>query len=114
MNAQYGRILLCPPRSHTCNLRFLYVKVSTLKPIVGFVETTSPICSLYKIVVFPPRVTMVCLAMHCLRYNLTVVANHSLASSPSINIRTSFCPANMLDSRVNSDENETPILLKSI
>ena len=32
---------------------FLYSTVSTLKPIVGIVVTTSPICSRYNIVVFP-------------------------------------------------------------
>lgn len=28
-------ILVCPPRSHTWNFRFLYVTVSTLKPIAA-------------------------------------------------------------------------------
>lgn len=32
---------------------FLYCTVSTLNPIVGIVWTTSPICSRYRIVVFP-------------------------------------------------------------
>mmetsp|Transcript_54219 Transcript_54219/g.100205 ORF Transcript_54219/g.100205 Transcript_54219/m.100205 type:complete len:93 (+) Transcript_54219:598-876(+) len=32
---------------------FLYSTVSTLKPMVGIVDTTSPSLSLYKIVVFP-------------------------------------------------------------
>lgn len=32
---------------------FLYVTVSTLKPMVGMVDTTSPIWSLYKMVVLP-------------------------------------------------------------
>lgn len=33
-----------PPRSHTLKFKFLYVTDSTLKPIVGIVVTTSPIC----------------------------------------------------------------------
>ena len=36
---------------------FLYSTVSTLKPIVGIVVTTSPICSRYNIVVFPAVVS---------------------------------------------------------
>jgi hypothetical protein len=40
-------------RAHTWNLMFLYVKVSTLKPMVGIVVMTSPIWSRYRIVVFP-------------------------------------------------------------
>ena len=37
----------------TWNFKFLYWTVSTLKPMVGMVVTTSPICIRYKIVVFP-------------------------------------------------------------
>merc|ERR1719263_2289969 len=48
-----GRILSWPPTSHTVKLMFLYSTVSTLKPIVGIVVTTSPSFNLYKIVVFP-------------------------------------------------------------
>lgn len=33
-------------RTQTLKLRFLYVTDSTLKPIVGIVVTTSPICAL--------------------------------------------------------------------
>lgn len=55
-------MLVCPPRSHTWNFRFLYVTCSTLNPIVGIVVTTSPTCSLYSIVVFPapskPRINI--------------------------------------------------------
>ena len=35
-------MLVCPPKSQTWNLRFLYVTCSTLKPMVGMVVTTSP------------------------------------------------------------------------
>ena len=35
-------MLVCPPRSQTWNVKFLYVTCSTLKPIVGIVVTTSP------------------------------------------------------------------------
>lgn len=55
-------ILVCPPKSHTWNLKFLYVTCSTLKPMVGIVVTTSPTCNRYRIVVFPapsnPRMRM--------------------------------------------------------
>ena len=40
-------------RQRTWNFKFLYWTVSTLKPMVGMVVTTSPICIRYKIVVFP-------------------------------------------------------------
>jgi len=52
-NLQSGRILSCPPTSHTVKLMFLYSTVSTLKPMVGMVVTISPSLSLYKIVVLP-------------------------------------------------------------
>lgn len=42
-------------KGRTWNLMFLNCTVSTLNPIVGIVVTTSPICSRYKIVVFPLR-----------------------------------------------------------
>ena len=50
---QSGRILSCPPTSHTVKLMFLYSTVSTLKPMVGMVVTISPSLSLYRMVVFP-------------------------------------------------------------
>ena len=37
-------ILVCPPKSQTWNLRFLWVTYYTLKPMVGMVVTTSPTC----------------------------------------------------------------------
>eukprot|EP00001_Collodictyon_triciliatum_P160353 28172_3 len=50
---QSGRILSCPPTSHTVKLIFLYSTVSTLKPMVGMVVTISPSLSLYRMVVLP-------------------------------------------------------------
>merc|ERR1719469_286679 len=47
------RILSWPPTSHTVKLMFLYSTVSTLKPTVGIVVTTSPSLNLYKMVVLP-------------------------------------------------------------
>merc|ERR1712151_110446 len=41
-----GRILSWPPTSQTVKLMFLYSTVSTLKPMVGMVVTTSPSLSL--------------------------------------------------------------------
>ncbi len=82
------RIDVCPPKSQTWNLMFLYVTVSTLKPIVGMVDTTSPICNRYKMVVLPAL------------------------SSPSMSILTSsflFQNANL----ENIEENVTPILTVS-
>jgi hypothetical protein len=63
-------MLVCPPRSHTLKLMFLYVSVSTLKPMVGIVEIVSPQASRYRMVVFPA------------------------ASKPRIKIRTSFFEKN--------------------
>ena len=33
-----NRIVVCPPKSHTWNLRFLYITVSTLNPIASFID----------------------------------------------------------------------------
>lgn len=64
---------------------FLYVTVSTLNPMVGMVETTSPSCSRYRMVVLPAL------------------------SSPSMSILTSSLLFQNA-SRENMDENVRPIL----
>ena len=73
-----GRILSCPPTSHTVNEMFLYSTVSTLKPMVGIVVTISPSLSLYRIVVLPA------------------------ASRPTIRILISFFPNSPLNRFVNT------------
>lgn len=48
-----GRSFSWPPTSHTVKTTFLYWTFSTLKPMVGTVVRTSPMCSLYRMVVLP-------------------------------------------------------------
>lgn len=68
-----------PPTSHTLNLVFLYVTVSTLKPTVGMVVTSVSSFSLYRIAVdhrqhvslSPPSSRLLLLDMAALRLLFT-------------------------------------------
>merc|ERR1711934_692288 len=71
MHSWNGSTLSWPPTSHTVNEMFLYSTVSTLKPMVGIVVTTSPSFSLYRMVVLPA------------------------ASSPTMRMRQSFLPTSL-------------------
>lgn len=63
-------ILVCPPRSHTWNFRFLYVTVSTLKPIavqreIQMVSVKAENVSLIIIIVLSGSAVYCKYDMHC-------------------------------------------------